>query len=227
MAQTIQKIIDYFSNLTTRGYIVWGCGLAVVVAISSGFGYYVQTRNDGVNQELALVQQWNEMEARYSQNRASIIDGLGVANEKRDAINQIIKTAIEGRGFGTDNKNDKVTVDKQKFMSAVQEAYPDLKGLDIYDKLFRQVQAMRKAFAGDQSKMADQIRSFDTWRNTGGLIQPWFISEIGFPTEHLTIRVGDQVYTRQAALDKLSTVIMTDESAKIFNSGKDQQLKLK
>ena len=39
------------------------------------------------------------------------------------------------------------------------------------------------------------------------------------------LRVGDKSYKGREALDKLSAVIMTDDSAQIFNDGKDKQLK--
>jgi hypothetical protein len=142
-------------------------------------------------------------------------------------MNKLLTTAISGRQGAGSMAADDGKVDGQKFISAVQEAYPDLGGLKVYDRLLDQVQAMRKAFAADQTKLADQVRGYDQWRTTGSLIHPWLVSELGFPSNRLQIHIGSKVLVGREALDKLSVVIMTGESEDLFRSGQDRQIKLK
>lgn len=213
----IEAILNYFNNLTGRQWVAWSAVLAVLVSSAWGVLSYVGVRNDGIEQELGLVRQWNSMEARYSQGRAAIIDGLQIANEKKEALNQLLKTAIESRsGQGP--------LDRRQFLSVVKEAYPSLAQLKIFDKLVRQVQATRNEFAVDQKKLADQVRAYDAWRTTGGLFHPWYVRQAGFPSSSLEIRIGETVLKGQAALDKISQAIISAETTEIFQSGQDRPL---
>jgi hypothetical protein len=213
----IEAIFDCVNNLTGRQYLAWSAALAIFVGSCWGVLSYVSVRNDGIDQELGLVFQWNTMEARYSQGRATIIDGLQIANDKKEALNQLLKTAIESR-------SGRGALDRRQFLSVVKEAYPDLTQLKIFDKLANQVQAMRKAFALDQTKLHDQVRAYDKWRTTGGLFHPWLVRRFGFPSDQLEIHIGQTVLKGQQALDKISQAIISAESSDIFTSGHDRQL---
>jgi hypothetical protein len=185
-------------------------------------GSYLHTRNDGRGQELGLTKQYKDMMSRYGQFRANAGDQLGIVREKRDALDKIFTDVIEKRNPQFVNKDG--SVNTQAVISAVREAYPDLTGLNIFDHLLNVIEAGRKAFAEDQTKLADQVRAYNDWRTTGSLMHPWFVEQVGFPSKVLEVRIGDQLLQGKDALNKMSEVIMTRESQDIFKSGTDKPL---
>ncbi len=201
------------------GWIIAGVALFFVVA--AVISIYTSTRNEGRTQEIALTKQWNDTQARYGQFRLSVADQLKIAQEKADAINKILVDAVTGR---YDKNGAGGQVDRQAVISAISEAYPDLKGLDIFDQILTSIQAGRERFAKDQEKLQDMLRSYDTWRTTGAWYHPTVVEWMGFPSEHLQAQVGNQVLTGQAALDKMSIAITGGDTRKIFDSGIDQSL---
>jgi hypothetical protein len=221
MNSKMEEVIDYFSNLTTRQYAYWATGLAFVVMLIWGTASYVGIRNAGIDQELGMVLQWNTMEAHYSQRRLALVDQLKIADDKKDGLVKLLKSGVGQRSVFTDNEG---RLNRNKFVSVVHEAYPELTELKIYDRLLEQVQVMRKAFAADQRKLADQVRAYDSWRVTGGLFQPLIIEMLGFPSQVLEIRIGQKVLTGKDALEKLSRAIISQDAVDIFESGKDRAL---
>jgi len=195
---------------------------AVVLFIGiSVIGTYTSVRNEGRSQELAMTAHWKNTQSRYGQFRLGMADKLAIAREKRDAINKILVDAVAGR---YDKANQPGTVDQQAVFSAIVEAYPDTKGLDIFDGLLKDIQAGREAFAKDQETMADMVRSYNSWRTTGSFLHPTFVNWAGFPSPTLEARVGDKVYTGQEALDKMSKVIVGQDTGEIFDTGNDKPL---
>lgn len=221
MNNLLEKFADHLSNLTARQAAYWAAALTVLVLVVSAVSTYVDIRNDGNEQELGMVFQWNTMQARYSQGRLSVVDGLKIADNEKDALVQLLKTGVGQRSAFTD-ANDRL--DRNKFISVVHEAYPQLGGLNIYDRLFVEVQAMRTVFAADQGKLHDMVRAYDLWRTTGGLFQPLLVEWIGFPSKRLEIRIGQKVLTGPEALDKLSRAIISTSVQEIFESGKDRPI---
>lgn len=208
----------------TKGRVIaLGIGLALLFVLASCIGTYVSTRNDGINQELALTRQYKDMMAGYGTFRTTAMDQLNIAREKRDAIDSILKDVMEGRAYV---KKDG-SVDSSALVLAITEKYPDLTGLNIYDQVLTTVQAGRTRFAKDQRKLSDQVRSYNDWRSTGGLLHPVIVSLVGFPSTSLEVRIGNNPpLTGQAALDKMSEVIITKDTQDIFNNGQDQGLDL-
>lgn len=203
----------------SKGWIIGGIIAAIVLFFGiSAISIYTSTRNEGRSQEIAMSKQWNDMQANYGQFRLTVADQLGIAREKRDAINKIMIDAITGR---YDKGNG--AVDRDALFSAIHEAYPDLKGLDIFDIIMTTIQAGRERFAKDQEKMQDMIRAYDTWRTTGAWYHPTVVDWCGFPSPLLKARVGkDKVLTGQEALDKMSTAIIGGDTRQIFETGEDK-----
>ncbi len=211
--------MDFFKKpaVIVGGLIV----LALLVGVFTVIGTYTGIRNDGRTQELALTKQFKDTQVGYGQFRTSIHDQLSIAREKRDAMDKILVDAITGR---YDKKNGNNEVDKQAVFSAIVEAYPNLSGLDIYDRIIVQIQAGREAFAKDQEQMQDMIRSYNQWRTTGSFVHPTFVDWAGFPSDSLEARIGDKVYRGQEALDKMSQIIVGSDTSQIFDSGTDKPL---
>jgi hypothetical protein len=199
---------------------IWG----VIVAVVLGFGIYAVStytnlRNEGRRQELALTAEYKAVQVNYGQFRTSFYDQVGIAREKRDAMDKILVDAIGGRY----DKPGSPQIDSGKLFSAIQEAYPDLKGLDIYDKILTFVQQGREKFAQDQQKLQRQIQAYNQWRTTGSFLHPVFAGWL-FPSDSLEARIGDKVYRGQEALDKMSSVIVGADTGEIFDSGVDKPL---
>ena len=148
--------------------------LGAIAAVLFGFAMYAiniytTARNDGNNKELALTAKYGAMIASYGQDRLAFTDSLGIAREKRDAMDKILQNAVSGRY----NKPGGAQVDNGKLFSAVKEAYPNLDGLNVYDKILDFVGRMRNKFAQDQAQVLTMIQDFNSWRTTGSLLHPW------------------------------------------------------
>lgn len=204
----------------------------VILAILAGLiglgvyaaGVYTSVRNEGRTQEIQLSATYKKVQIKYGQWRLGVTDQLGIAREKRDALDTILTHAIEGRY----NKPNSPQVDNGKFFSAITEAYPDLTGqLDVFDKILEYVKQGREIFAQDQIELQEGVKKFNTWRNTGGLFHPMFAGWL-FPDNNLEARNGNQppVYG-QAALELMSRPIVGAETGKIFEDGEDKPIDTK
>ncbi len=214
---------DKILELLKKPGVIIGLIVAAVLLFGtiSVIGTYTSVRNEGRTQELSMNAQWKNTQTRYGQFRMGMADKLAIAREKRDAINKILVDAVSGR---YDKQGQPGTVNQDAVFSAIKEAYPDLKGLNIFDQLIVDIQAGREAFAKDQETMADMVRSYNSWRETGSFLHPTFVKWAGFPSDVLEARVGDKVYHGQAALDKMNTVIVGQGTSEIFDTGNDKPL---
>lgn len=197
--------------------ILGGIAVAVLILVISAISTYTSVRNGGNAREAALSAKYSSMQASYGQFRLGVTDQLGIAREKRDAMDKILTGAIEGRY----NKPGSPDVDGGKIFSMIKEAYPELNGLDIYDKLMVYIAQGREKFTQEQSQMQSMIQDYNTWRTTGSFLHPTFAGWL-FPSKNLKARVGDKVYTGEEALEKMSRVIVNSETTEIFDTGNDK-----
>lgn len=200
---------------------IFGVLAAIVIGFAAyAVGTYTSIRNEGRRQELALTAEYKAVQVNYGQFRTSFYDQIGIAREKRDAMDKILVDAVSGRY----DKPGSPQIDSGKLFSAVVEAYPDLKGqLDIYDKILVFVQQGREKFAQDQNKLQKMVQDYNEWRTTGSFLHPTFAGWL-FPSNSLEARIGDKVYRGQEALDKMSSVIVGADTGEIFDSGVDKPL---
>ena len=212
-----EKILGFLK--TPKGIITAIVAAVLLFGTVSVIGTYTTIRNEGRSQELAMTAHWKNTQSRYGQFRMTMADKLSIAREKRDAINKILVDAVSGR---YDKAGQAGTVDQAAVVSVIVEKYPDLKGLDIFDQLLTDIQAGREAFAKDQEQMADMVRSYNSWRTTGSFLHPTFVDWAGFPSDILEANVGGKTYKGQDALDKMSTVIVGQDTGAIFDTGVDQ-----
>lgn len=204
--------------------IIGGIVGAIALFAMYAIGTYTKVRNDGRQREIALSAQWNSMQADYGQFRTGFYDQISIAREKRDAMNKILNEAVAGRydkgqaGSGA--------IDGKALINAVREAYPDLGGLDIYDKILAYIVKGRNDFATKQSALQAKVAEYNTWKDTGSFLHPVFAGWL-FPSDRLVARVGDKTYKGQEALDKMSKVIVGSDTTEIFDSGEDKPLDTK
>jgi len=120
-------------------------------------------------------------------------------------MDQIITNAVTGRygkdGFSADGA----------FFSAIKEAYPDLAGLNIYDKIVDYVKAKREEYRAHQSKLLDMLKTYDNWRAEGIIRHMIIKGTLGIPTDRLVARVGDQALKGNAAREKMYQIVLTDK----------------
>ncbi len=182
---------------------------------------YTTVRNEGAEKEPALSQQFNSTVAFYGQLRQSVADQLSVSREKSNAMDAILSDAVKGR---YDMPGQPGVVDRQAVFSAIKEAYPDTSGLNIYDRVLENIQAGRQHFANQQVQLQDMVRDYKTWCTTGSLFHPYWVKKLGFPRNNLVAKIGDKEYHGQAALDKMSQVIIDQDTIQIFRTGVDKPM---
>ena len=199
--------------------IVIGVIAAVVLGLVGwGISTYTSIRNDGRNTELSITAKYKAMQSSYGQDRLAFTDMIGIAREKRDAMDKILTDAVSGRY----NKPGSPQVDNGKLFSAITEAYPDLTGLNIFDKVSDFVGQMRSKFAQDQAQIAEMIKNYNSWRTTGSFLHPTFVSWAGFPSDALEMQANGNTYRGKEALEKMSRPIIGSDTGVIFDTGVDQ-----
>ncbi len=201
-------------KLIVLGVILGGILLSAMYVIS----LYTTTRNEGRHEELALTAKYKAVMVSYGQDRLAFTDQLGIAREKRDAMDKILVDAVAGRY----NKPGSPQVDNGKFFSAIKEAYPDISGVGIYDKILDFVTKMRNKFATDQTQIQNMVRDYNEWRTTGSFLHPWIVNLCGFPSDSLEVIVNGKTYHGKEALDMMSRPIVGSDTNQIFDSGTDQ-----
>lgn len=176
------------------------------------------TKSEGVDQETQLTAQYQDNQNTLSAYIAGFYEQTGIAKVKSDKLNAILLDAVKGR---YDGKMSPGT--GGAFFSAITEAYPDLSGLNIYDKIVDYVAAGREGYKNKQSQLLDRIRSYDNWRNKG-LIHPVWVSFAGFPSKNLEARVGDDTVTGAEALKKMKQIVLVGQATQAYETGTDQIL---
>jgi hypothetical protein len=203
--------------------------LAIVAAVAlAGLGFYNKVNalnTESVSQETALNQHYQSDQLELDTYVKTIKESVGIANVKSDKIDQILRDAVSGR-YG-DTKDGLRNGQGGTFMSAIVEAYPDIKGqLDIYDRIVDKVFAGREGFKAKQNSMLAAIAKYDAWRNTG-LVQSFIIKNvIGSPTDLLEARVGTNVKHGREALDQMKLVVTSGATNDAFNSGKEDAIEI-
>lgn len=201
-----------------KKFIIIGVIAALVLGIFGVINTYTNIRNEGTRTELSITAKYKAMQASYGQDRLAFTDQIGIAREKRDAMDKILTDAVSGRY----NKPGSPQVDNGKLFSAITEAYPDLAGLNIYDKIADFVTKMRSKFAQDQAQIAEMIKDYNTWRQTGSFLHPTLVDWAGFPSDALEMQANGNVYRGKDALDRMSRPIIGSDTGQIFDTGVDQ-----
>ncbi len=201
-----------------KKFIIIGVIAALVLGIFGVINTYTNIRNEGTRTELSITAKYKAMQASYGQDRLAFTDQIGIAREKRDAMDKILTDAVSGRY----NKPGSPQVDNGKLFSAITEAYPDLAGLNIYDKIADFVTKMRSKFAQDQAQIAEMIKDYNTWRQTGSFLHPTLVGWAGFPSDALEMQANGNVYRGKDALDRMSRPIIGSDTGQIFDTGVDQ-----
>ena len=209
---------DFFRRHKTP-LILGFIALVVVIVLLSIFGYINGTRAVGINKEAALS-------AQYSQNQSTLAtyinqfdEELGVSDRAATRVNEILLNAVQGR-----YKNTSATPGSGGLFSAISEAYPDLTATtQSYAKVQDLVESGRNTFKDDQQMLLDRLRDYKAWRNND-LVRSAVVNMLGFPTDNLEARTGNQVLHGSDALEKMSRIITNAGSLQAYESGESGPL---
>jgi hypothetical protein len=209
------------SNIKPWMIIVGALLLLLIIGGGSCYGTMNSIQQEGVAQETALSAQYLDNQNELSSYKASFYEQIGVANLKSEKMDQILEDAVKGRYDG----NSSAQPDRGQLFSAIVEAYPDLKGLDIFDKIVDHIRAGREAYKQKQSKLLDMLRAYDRWRGSG-IIHSRLVKMAGFPSEHLEARIGTSVKRGAEARDQMYLIVTTADTKKAYETGTDEPLQV-
>jgi hypothetical protein len=195
---------------------------AFLVLAFSLYSYVNSTRSAGITHETGLNAQYLDNQNELSSFKSSFYEQIGVANLKSDKLDKILEDAVKGRYEG---KMEPGT--GGAMFSAITEAYPNLQGqLDLYDRIVDFVRAGREAYKQKQSKLLDQLRAYDKWRQDG-IVRSFIVRNVlGIPSDALEARIGTTVARGQAARDQMYVIVLTSDTKKAYETGVDEPMKV-
>lgn len=205
-------------GFTIVGGVVVAFLVALVIIGFTLYGYANSLRTEDVNWSTQLNAQYLSNQNYLSAYISGFYEQLGLVKYKSEKMDQILLNYAKARG-------EKGAVG-QAFLAAVVEAVPDLKGLNIADKMLAYVQAGREGYRAVQDKLLDILKGYDAWRQDG-YVQSWIIANvIGAPSERLEARIGDKVWRGKEAREKMYTVVLTSDTKKAYETGTMEPLKV-
>jgi hypothetical protein len=187
--------------LVGGGLVVGGLGL---------YGYANSTRNEAVTREIQLSAQYLSNQNYLSSYISTFYEQVGIANLKSQKMDEILIDAAKGR-YGENG------IEGGSLMVAIAEAYPDLKSLDIYDKIMTTVSSGREGYRAIQDKLLDQLRAYDTWR-AQGILRSWALGSF-FPSSNLKARIGDTELVGGEALKKMYQIVLASQAKDAYEKG--------
>jgi len=207
-----------------------GVGLVITIIIVcvlvfsaiSMYSYANTLRNESVGYETQLTAQYLANQAYLSAYIGGFYEQVGIANMKSEKMDKILTDAVKGRyeksgGFSSNGS----------LFSAIKEAYPDLTGLNIFDKIMDYISSKREGYRADQTKLLDMLRSYDKWREMG-IVQSFIIKSIlNVPSERLEARIGETVLKGQIARDKMYQIVLTEGTTEAYQKGTMKSLSVK
>lgn len=211
--EQLQPVLDW-----AKKHVKWLIGVGVLlILVIVLFSTFNGIRNTGVDKETALSAQYLDNQNELSTYISKFYEQIGIADRKSEQLNRILEDAVKGR---YDNDLQAATPGESggALISAIVEAYPDLSGLDSYDKVLDTISAGREAYKQKQTKLLDMLRNYDKWREQG-LIHNVLVNIAGYPSDNLKARLGSKVVTGQAALDQMYMIVLTSQAAEAYETG--------
>jgi len=202
------------------GLVVLGC-----IVLGGGYAYVNGVRSQGLALEKPISAQYQACQLVYSAYTAGFTEQFGVYMATLKGLDVFMSDAVKGRYDMKDTSGKTTgTIDANLFINAIAEAYPSTQGItDIANKLLDYVQGQRESFKNCQSKLVDMLNNYDLWR-VNGIVQSQIIRMLGFPSENLVARLGDQKWTGSVAEDKMYQLVMTSTALNAYKTGVDTPL---
>ena len=203
------------STAAISGLIVATCVLVVALVIGfSLYGYVNALRTEGITQETQLTAQYLSNQNNLSSYVSGFYEQMGIVQYKSEKLDQILTDYAKGRSFGGNGQPE-----GQALINAVHEAVPDLKGLDIADRMIDYVQTGRESYKTIQDKFLDMLRAYDRWR-ADGFVQSYIVKNfLGIPSDRLEARIGTAVTRGTAARDQMFQIVLAPQAAQAYTTG--------
>lgn len=208
------------SGAVNAGLIIGLSILGVLLVFSLSFyGYVNGLRTEAVQKEAALTAQYLSNQNYLSAYVSGFYEQLGIVKYKSEKLDAILLDYAKGRSFGGEAKSG-------GFINAVHEAVPDLKGLDIADRMMDYVAGGRAGYRATQDKLLDMLRAYDAWRNDG-FVQSGIVSGIlHVPSERLEARIGSDVVHGADARNKMYQIVLASDAKAAYQTGTMEPLKV-
>jgi hypothetical protein len=202
-----------------KGLIAAGVSVGAVFIL--GMLLYSTFNNidkDAERREAALTAQYLDNQNELSKFISGFNETFGVAEVKADKLNEVLENAMKGRYESGSSAAVPGAAGNTALFSAMVEAYPDLSGLDSYDRVIDYVQAGRESYKQQQTKLLDMIREYDTWRRSG-LIHQRLVILAGHPGDGLRAQIAEKVVTGEVALEQMRLIVTTSDTRAAYTTG--------
>ena len=188
--------------------------VAVIVAGISVFGTFNSIRNQGIEKENALEEQYRGNQNELSTYVLKIKETLGIADRGNNKVDEILVDAIKGRYDG-----NMAPGTGGSMFSAITEAYPDLTAnTALYAKVQDAIISGRDAYKNAQNKLLNMIRAYENWSQQG-FVNSAIVNMLGFPSEALEARIGDKTYTGKEALNRMKDIVLVKDATTAYETG--------
>ena len=203
-----------------KALITAGSIVGVILVLSLGiYGKANGINNRAVDLQTQLSAQYLDNQNYLSAYVSGFYEQTGLVEAKTAAMDKILTDAVKGRY----DKGSTAAPTGGQLISAMIEAYPDLTQLNSYDKIIDYVQAGREGYRQVQSKLLDQLRNFDKWRNTG-LINKQLIRMMGIPSNDLKAQIGENTIYGGEAEAKMYQIVLASSAKEAYETGELEPL---
>lgn len=211
---------DTIVEFATRHIKAIAVAIVALVILIIGYNTWSSTWTEGVRYETRLSAQYLDNQNYLSTYISGFYEQTGIAEAQTTALNTVLSDAVKGRYESTSAGGGGYTVNSP-FFNAIVEAYPENSTQELirnWGKIQDYISSGRESYRNQQSKLLDQLRTYDTWRNSG-VAKRFIISIIGMPSENLKARVGENLWEGDAALDKMYQIVLTSNTLDAYNDG--------
>lgn len=192
-------------------WLIIGAAVLVVVALIGGYATKQSVISEGNRIQNLLNNNFRQNTAALGDCDIKITELSGLTAEQSRQFKEAL-IAVSNGSIKGDVKSG------GSFWPVIVQQWPDLKGLsDPWNRLYSTTEGCRSDFTNAQKKLSDNLQVFDNWRNGG-----WTVRTFGgadYPTDALKAQVGNQTYTGQDALDKMSKMLTTQGAQDAYQTG--------
>lgn len=195
--------------------------IVLLVGVVWPLSSYNGVRNHLIDAETGLNAQYQANQAELDAFIKTVHEQFDVAGAKAGKLDQVLTDAVRGLYDKTSLPGAPQPVQSGQqtpLISALVQAYPNLGGLDVYDRVVDTIASGRQSFKKVQVKLLDMIRPYDAYR-TKGIFHQLMVHIVGYPK--LEARIGRTVLTGKAALDQMKLIVTSTETSHDFTSGNE------
>lgn len=190
--------------------------IAVVLLLAlTLFVNWNSARNSGNEFQTTLNAQYKDNQNILSICENNIEETANVTKAEAATFKAAMIDTVKGR---YQQPGSSALPSEGKLFSAIIENYPDLSGLnDAFTRVYTVIVGCRNEYKGQQSKLLDELRAFDRWKNATnqGRYFGW-----GFPSNNLVARIdATHRYTGKAAYERMYDIVKTESANDAYKSG--------